>query len=69
MGPDAPGGEPFEEEIVMWWSFIGRSHEEIEMARKDWMDGTLLRRGPRLRLPRLPAPLPPTALKPRGRVR
>ena len=23
------GGEPFAEEIVMWWNFIGRSHEEI----------------------------------------
>src|SRR5262249_47442220 len=23
------GGEPFEEELVMWWNFIGRSHEEI----------------------------------------
>ena len=23
------GGEPFAEEIVMWWNFIGRSHDEI----------------------------------------
>lgn len=23
------GGVPFEEEIVMWWNFIGRTHEEI----------------------------------------
>lgn len=27
------GGEPFGEEIVMWWNFIGRSHEEIEAFR------------------------------------
>ncbi|MFC9750874.1 hypothetical protein [Streptomyces niveus] len=26
--------------MVMWWDFIGRSHEEIESARKDWMDST-----------------------------
>ncbi len=30
------GGEPFEEEIVMWWNFIGRSHEEIVAQRDDW---------------------------------
>ena len=23
------GGEPFAEEIVMWWNFIGRSHDEV----------------------------------------
>lgn len=33
------GGEPFEEEIVMWWNFIGRSHEEIEEARQAWAEG------------------------------
>ncbi|MFE9674400.1 pirin family protein [Streptomyces sp. NPDC006259] len=30
------GGPPFEEEIVMWWNFIGRSHEDIVRARQDW---------------------------------
>lgn len=30
------GGTPFEEEIVMWWNFIGRSHEDIVRAREDW---------------------------------
>ncbi|WP_286929362.1 MULTISPECIES: pirin family protein [Aeromicrobium] len=30
------GGEPFEEQIVMWWNFIGRSHDEIAAAREDW---------------------------------
>lgn len=30
------GGVPFAEEIVMWWNFIGRSHEEIEAMRLDW---------------------------------
>ncbi|MFD9436572.1 pirin family protein [Streptomyces sp. NPDC060002] len=33
------GGPPFEEEIVMWWNFIGRSHEDIVRAREEWMDG------------------------------
>ncbi|MGC2865234.1 pirin family protein [Corynebacterium glutamicum] len=30
------GGEPFTEDIVMWWNFIGRSHEEIAEYRKQW---------------------------------
>ena len=30
------GGAPFEEEIVMWWNFIGRSHEEIVEMRQAW---------------------------------
>ena len=30
------GGVPFGEEIVMWWNFIGRSHEEIVEYRDDW---------------------------------
>ena len=34
------GGTPFEEEIVMWWNFIGRSHEDIVKAREDWQAGS-----------------------------
>jgi redox-sensitive bicupin YhaK (pirin superfamily) len=30
------GGEPFGDELVMWWNFVGRSHEEIAAARTDW---------------------------------
>jgi quercetin 2,3-dioxygenase len=30
------GGEPFEEQIVMWWNFIGRSHDEIVAQREEW---------------------------------
>ena len=32
------GGEPFTEEVVMWWNFIGRSHEDIEAFRRQWQD-------------------------------
>ena len=34
------GGEPFDDEIVMWWNFVGRSHDEIEQARDAWEDST-----------------------------
>ncbi len=30
------GGEPFEEPVVMWWNFVGRSHEEIIEFREQW---------------------------------
>ena len=30
------GGEPFGESIVMWWNFVGRSHEEIVQFREEW---------------------------------
>ncbi|MGP6204813.1 pirin family protein [Microbacterium sp. F2] len=34
------GGEPFPDEIVMWWNFVGRSHDEIVAAREDWENST-----------------------------
>lgn len=30
------GGEPFDDDIVMWWNFVGRSHDEIVAAREAW---------------------------------
>lgn len=30
------GGPPFGDEIIMWWNFVGRSHEEIVAYRRDW---------------------------------
>ena len=30
------GGEPLGEQIVMWWNFVGRSHEEIVTYRAQW---------------------------------
>ncbi|MEY3908198.1 MAG: hypothetical protein RLZZ90_105 [Actinomycetota bacterium] len=30
------GGEPFDEKIVMWWNFIGRTHADIVAAREQW---------------------------------
>ncbi|MBE4719347.1 pirin family protein [Pseudarthrobacter sp. AB1] len=30
------GGEPFQEELLMWWNFVGRTHDEVEQARHDW---------------------------------
>ena len=30
------GGPPFGEQIVMWWNFVGRSHDEIVAFREEW---------------------------------
>ena len=64
------GGEPFEERIVMWWNFIGRSHDEIASFRADWEAERAFGAVPGFPGSRLPAPpLPATPLKPRGRIR
>lgn len=30
------GGEPFEEDLIMWWNFAARTHDEVVRAREDW---------------------------------
>jgi redox-sensitive bicupin YhaK (pirin superfamily) len=40
------GGEPFGEDILMWWNFVGRTHEEVVEARAQWQAG-LAAGGPR----------------------
>jgi len=62
------GGAPFEEELVMWWNFVGRSHEEIVQAREDWMAGRRFGRVTSCTADPLPAPaLPTVRLKARDR--
>lgn len=61
------GGPPFGEEILMWWNFVGRTQEDIEKAREDWMTGS--RFGEVIGYPGdpLPAPeLPRVPMKPRA---
>ena len=72
------GGEPFEEELVMWWNFVGRTHDDIADARKAWQVERDLPPADRTRFGyvdghddfTLPAPeLPGVDLKPRPRMR
>ena len=63
------GGTPFTEQLLMWWNFVGRSHDEIVAYRQLWEDaderfGAV--QGYRGTPARLPAPpLPTTRLRPR----
>jgi len=63
------GGAPFAEELVMWWNFVGRSHDDIVDYRQLWEDaaerfGAVT--GYRGSVTRLPAPpMPTTRLRPR----
>jgi hypothetical protein len=62
------GGEPFDERIVMWWNFVGRSHEEIVAFREEWATGDAFGTVRGYEGAPLPAPaLPAIHLKPRGR--
>ena len=64
------GGEPFTEELVMWWNFVGRTHEEIVAARGDWESGTGFGTVHGYTGEPIPAPpMPITRLLPRGRIR
>jgi quercetin 2,3-dioxygenase len=63
------GGTPFAEQLVMWWNFVGRSHDEIADYRRLWEEaderfGAV--QGYQGTPARLPAPALPTArLRPR----
>jgi hypothetical protein len=65
------GGEPFDERIVMWWNFVGRSGEDIADHAEQWNAederfGVVVGYdGDRLTAP----PLPPVPLRARGRER
>jgi hypothetical protein len=62
------GGEPFGEPLVMWWNFVGRSHEEIAAARDDWAAGRRFGAVVGFDGAALPAPtMPTTRLKARDR--
>jgi redox-sensitive bicupin YhaK (pirin superfamily) len=64
------GGEPFGEEILMWWNFVGRTNEEIHAWRAEWqaaIAGERTRFGDLVSEKPIPAPdLPTVRLKTRG---
>lgn len=65
------GGTPFDEEVIMWWNFVARSHDEVVAFREAWQaeDERFGRVGGYVgEVDRLPAPpIPPVRLRPRSR--
>ncbi|MFW0795590.1 pirin family protein [Gordonia sp. CPCC 205515] len=63
------GGAPLDEEIIMWWNFVGRTHDDIVTYRDEWMahsDRFGQVQGYTGEVQHLPAPtLPTTHLRPR----
>jgi quercetin 2,3-dioxygenase len=63
------GGEPFGEQIVMWWNFVGRSNEDIVEARAQWQAGARFGTVRDAGAPLAAPPLPPGTLRPGGPAR
>ncbi|MFD4366017.1 pirin family protein [Rhodococcus sp. NPDC058521] len=70
------GGEPFGEQVIMWWNFMGRTHEDVVQYREQWQAEIESRGVDQGRFGSvegydgspLPAPvLPNSRLRPRGR--
>jgi redox-sensitive bicupin YhaK (pirin superfamily) len=52
------GGEPFGEEVLMWWNFVARTRDEVDEAYRDWQAESSRFGEPRSPLARIPAPPP-----------
>jgi hypothetical protein len=65
------GGPPLRAELVMWWNFVGRTHDEIVAFRDDWQrESDRFGRVTGYPGRRLPAPpLPGGRLRPRANPR
>jgi quercetin 2,3-dioxygenase len=59
------GGVPLDEKLVMWWNFVGRSHQDIVTARDAWDRGDFSEVSGYAGEPLPAPPLPPGELKAR----
>jgi redox-sensitive bicupin YhaK (pirin superfamily) len=50
------GGEPFAEDVLLWWNFVGRTAEDMAQATRDWNHGDRFGVVPGTELKRLVAP-------------
>lgn len=58
------GGEPFESPILLWWNFVGRTQEELALAREQWIvEHERFGSIPEYQGPRLEAPVFPDSMR------
>ena len=50
------GGEPFAEDVLLWWNFVARTPQDMAQATDDWNHGERFGVMPGTGLPRLVAP-------------
>ncbi len=53
------GGEPFPDRVMMWWNFVARTRDEVELATKEWNSESERFGVVRSHLDRIAAPPPP----------
>lgn len=53
------GGAPFESQVLMWWNFVARTHDEIDRASLEWNVGSERFGDVESGLARVPAPPTP----------
>lgn len=53
------GGVPFESRVFMWWNFVARTREEVDVSYRDWQAGAERFGDTRSKLDRIGAPRPP----------
>lgn len=59
------GGEPFDEKILIWWNYVARTQDEIDIAAQEWNSHLLDHRPGRFGSPvasaldSIPSPVPP----------
>ena len=57
------GGEPLNNQVLLWWNFVADNKEEIELAIKDWNNGHERFDNVDSDMKRLPAPELPEGFK------
>ena len=53
------GGEPFSEQLLMWWNYVARTRQEIVDAHREWSDGSDRFGSVATHLPRIDTAAPP----------
>jgi hypothetical protein len=53
------GGEPFAEPVLIWWNYVARSKDEVELAGQAWNAATERFGRVNTSLARIPSPVPP----------